>query len=437
MERRDSGPHEGRSFPGVPRRDRSFREAGRNGLGCLAHLPGVMHRRICILSALILAFLAACGRDEAVEPAPPGSPAAVMPEKAVVHWRSFGTWDEATIEAAARAEMIIFPMEHCFSPESEGVLGELHRLNPDIRIVGYRSMMSVLTLYPDTVYLRRVLPYVLDYYYAVRDDWAWTTTQDTVLIWRDIVMLDPIVNGGLNTGLIDRMVDLIAEYQDRTGGAVDGIMHDYFMYDAYLNPTVRESMTGDVDFDDDGVRHEDDPDERALFYEWQKEYARAIRARLGDDFIQIGNGRPPQEDAGLAGLMNGIFYELYPNNPWYGTDRAGLLRLLENHRPGYLRPALGRTWSVCTNEKGTVSANNLFCLLSSLLAGCMYTELQGTYVFLGWTLDVTPGAPLGETAVEGAMDSILTVRRPFRNGEVRISFLPSGRREDAVFQAAE
>jgi hypothetical protein len=397
-----------------------------------------MHHRTRILLALALAVLAACARNETMEPAPPDSPAAaVYPEKAVVHWKSFDAWDETTISAAARAEMIIFPMEHCFSPRSEGVLGEIRRLNPDIRIIGYRTLMSVLTLYPDTAYLRRVLPYVLDYYNAVRDDWAWTTTQDTVFIWRDIVMLDPIVNGALNMDLIDRMVDLIASYQDRTGGAVDGIMHDYFMYSAYLNPTVRESMTGEIDFDDDGIRHEDDADERALFYEWQKEYARAIRARLGDGFIQIGNGRPPQQDAELAGLMNGIFYELYPNNPWYGTDRSGLLRLLENQQPGYLRPARGRTWSVCTNEKGTVSANNLFCLLSSLLAGCMYTELQGTYVFSGWTLDVAPGSPLGETAVEGAMDSILTVRRPFRNGEVRISFLPSGRRESAAFLAAE
>lgn len=397
-----------------------------------------MHRRIRILLPLAFAVLAACSRTETAAPELTGSPASsVYPEKAVVHWRSFGSWDEATIAEAAEARMVMFPMEHCFSPESEGALAEIRRRNPDVSVIGYRTLLSVYTLYPDTTYLRRVLPYVLDYYYAVRDHWAWTTEQDTILMWRELAMLDPIVDGALNTELIDAMVDLLASYQARTGGAVDGILHDYFMYDAYLNPLVRETMEGEIDFDDDGVRHEDDADERALFYEWQKEYVRAIRARLGDDFIQIGNGRPPQEDADLAGLLNGIFYELFPNNPWYGTDRSGLLRLLENHRPGYLRPARGRIWSVCTNEKGTVSANNMFCLLSSLLAGCMYTELEGSYIFTGWTLDVDPGAPLGATAVEGALDSILTVWRPFENGEVRMSFLPTGRRESAAFLAAE
>ncbi len=396
----------------------------------------IMHHGARILVLLTLAVLACCARTEPTEP-PPSPPASgAYPAKAVVHWRSFHTWDDAMIRQAAQADMLILPMERCFSPESQAAIAEIRRLHPGARIIGYRSLMSVGTLGPDTTYLRQVLPYVLDYYNAVREDWAWTTMQDTVLIWRDIIMLDPIEGGALNRDLIDAMVDLIASYRQSTG-AIDGIMHDYFMYSAYLNPTVRETMTGEVDFDEDGVRHQDDPDELAFFYEWQKEYARAIRARLGDDFIQIGNGRPPQEDAELAGLLNGIFYELYPNNPWYGTDRTGLLRLLENQRDGYLRPALGRTWSVCTNERGTTSDNNRFCLLSSLLAGCMYTELFGSYVFSGWTLDLSPGKPAGEAVIEGSMDSILTVRRDFMLGEVRISFESSGRRQETVFESPE
>lgn len=394
------------------------------------------------LAASILAAVACAGcadRDAGEQPPLPPAPVetAVYPEKGVVHWAPFGGWDETKIEQAAQAGMMILPLEWCFSPESRGVLAAIRERNADIRVIGYRSLMSAATLYPDTAYLRATLPYVLDYYYATRDDWAWTTTQDTVLIWRDIVMLDPIVDGALNTELIDEMVDLLARHNEAAGGVVDGILHDYFMYSAYLNPTVRETMTGEIDFDDDGVRHEDDADERALFYEWQKEYARAIAARFGDDFIQIGNGRPPQEDAGLAGLLNGIFYELYPNFPWWGTDRAGLLELLENQRPGWLREARGRTWSICTNERGNLYGNNLFCLLSSLVAGCMYTELQGTYVFTGWTLAYDTGAPLAEATIAGRTDTILTVTRPFEAGKVRISFDPTGRRIESVFLAAE
>jgi hypothetical protein len=189
-----------------------------------------------------------------------------------------------------------------------------------------------------------------------------------------------------------------------------------------------------VDFDGDGVMYDDDPEEQDLFYLWQKEYAKAIRERFGADFIQIGNGRPPLEDPDIARWMNGIFYELYPNNCWSWTDRDGLTRLLENQRDGYLSKAKGRTWSLLTNEMGDTTGNNLFCLLSSLLAGCMYTELYGSYLFAGWTLDVEPGAPTGPAMIEGSLDSTLTVSRSFEKGAVSLSFYETGRRQDYVFQ---
>lgn len=387
---------------------------------------------------MIAAIVAAAGcGGSSTKPAPsPSVPALVYPEKAVVHWRSFEDWDATTIEEAAEADLLIFPIEWCFSKESQGILGQIRHLNPGAQIIGYRTVMSVYTLYPDTTYLRTTLPYVLDYYNAVRDDWAWTTAHDTLMMWKDLILLNPIKNGALNRDLIDKMVGLIDTYQGKSGGVLDGIMHDYFMSSPYINPDIRDSVIGDIDFDGDGITYDSDPDEQQLFYRWQVEYAKAIREHFGSDFIQIGNGAPPQVDAELAHYMNGIFYELYPNNPWGMTDRAGLLRLLDNQRSGYLSPAKGRTWSLCTNEKGNANYNNIFCLLSSLLAGCMYTELQGSYVFSGWTLDVEPGAPLGPTTIEGKMDSTLTVRRPFKNGEVRISFYDTGRRQAWLFDAA-
>ena len=175
----------------------------------------------------------------------------------------------------------------------------------------------------------------------------------------------------------------------------------------------------------------EDEDERELFVEWQREYARAIRERFAEDFIQVANGRLPQEDAELAGLINGVFYELYPNNPWGMTDREGFEVLLANQAPGYLREAKGRTWSILTND--VYSSNNMFCLVSSLLADCIYTELYGTCTFAGWTLDVRTGSPAGARTAEGDPDSLLTYRRPFRFGEARISFLPSGRRSEVTF----
>jgi hypothetical protein len=391
-----------------------------------------MHLEKSLYAFIALALVAwGCG-DKSTDP-PPAAVPRVYPEKSIVHWKSFESWDTGTIEAAAESNLIIFPLAWCYSTESRGILSEIRRLNPDIQIIGYQSVMGVSTLYPDTSYLRTTIPYVLDYYDAVRDDWVWTTAGDTLMIWKDIISLNPIKNGALNTELIEKLVDLIAEYQGASGAPVDGIMHDYFSTYPYINPSIRDSVLGDIDLDGDGVIFDDDTDEQSLFYLWQKEYAKAIRERFGEDFIQIGNGHPPQVDAELARYMNGIFYELYPNNPWGKTDRDGLLRLLENQRDGYLSKAKGRTWSLCTNERGNANDNNIFCLLSSLAADCMYTEMQGSYIFSGWTLDVDPGAPTGPAAIEGSMDSTLTVRRPFENGEVKLSFYDTGRRQEYAF----
>ncbi len=375
-----------------------------------------------------------CG-DTPTDP-PPAAVPRVYPEKSIVHWKSFLSWDAGTIEAAAESNLIVFPLAWCYSTESRGILSEIRRLNPDIQIVGYQSVLGVSTLYPDTSYLRTAIPYVLDYYDAVRDDWTWTTAGDTLMIWKDLIFLNPVRNGALNVELIGKLVDLIAAYQGASGAPVDGIMHDYFSTYPYINPSIRDGVLGDIDFDGDDLVYDDDTDEQALFYLWQKEYARALRERFGADFIQIGNGRPPHVDAELARLMNGIFYELYPNNCWGWTDRDGLLRLLENQRNGYLSKAKGRTWSLCTNELGNANDNNIFCLLSSLLAGCMYTEMQGSYAFSGWTLDVEPGAPTGAAVIEGSTAGTLTVRRPFENGEVKISFFDTGRRQEYLFLPA-
>ena len=383
----------------------------------------------------MLAALFSCGaNDRPVDPGPARSAdPSSYPEKAVVHLTSFGRWDSSLIKEAAESKMIIFPISRCFSPESRRVLDELHRLNPDIQILGYQLVMGVNTLWPDTNYLRTTLPYDLDYYNAVLGDWAWTTAQDTFMIWKNQIFLNPIRDGNVNLELIDTMVDLLARYQDQTGNAIDGIFHDYFMTGPHINPDVQDRVIGDIDFDGDGIIFNDDEDEQELFMRWQTEYARAIRNRFGDDFIQVGNGFPPQEDPELAGLLNGIFYECFPNNPWWQIDRTGFLIFLDNQREGYLHKARGRTWSVCTNLYGQWGNGNLFCFLSSLLGGCLYTEQQGSTKFVGWTVDIDTGAPKSATSIEGSMDSTLTAKREFERGEVRISFLPTGVRDTYLF----
>lgn len=178
----------------------------------------------------------------------------------------------------------------------------------------------------------------------------------------------------------------------------------------------------------------DDSTERNLLIAYQKEYASEIRRRLGDDFIQVGNGLLPHTDGELASILNGIFYEDFPQCRIGLTDRDGLQRLLAHHVKGYLAEARGRTWSIVTNERGL--GNNMFCLVASMMAGCLYTELHGENLFTGWTLNVWGGDPRGGIIREGHADSLLTFRREFRYGEARMSFLPSGRRSEVVFESA-
>jgi hypothetical protein len=386
---------------------------------------------ITITSAAAI-FLACSG-----SPSEPGEPLGSTtllqdyPYRGVTHWSDFSEWDESTTEEAARAGLLILPIERCFSPLAADAIARLRELNPEIRILGYLGLLFVTERYYDTTYVEQYIPWSYDYYRAVEDNWAWTTTGDTFHVWPKSIFLDPIDGDGkADTELLDAIVDLLEEYTDAWPGAIDGVMHDYFMYQPYVSP-YNDNVEGEIDLDGNGIPTGEDANERAVFLRWQKDYAASIRSRLGRDFIQIANGKVPQEDSELAGYLNGIFYELFPNMCWSVTDRTGFEILLENQADGYLAKAHGRTWSLLTNN--SIEYNNMFCMLSSLLAGCFYTELVDNFTFRGWTIDIEAGAPISSLTMEGKADSILTYRRSFTGGEALISFGSNGGRREWTF----
>lgn len=387
-----------------------------------------MHPQRIVL--VVLATLAAACSGSPGEPSEPlGSTgtADAWPRRGVVHWsQSFLNWDETTIAEAARAGMIIFPISTCLSPDAAPVIGRLRELNPAVRIIGYHHVLAVFELGPDTTGLEQKAPYTLDYWRLVRDHWAWTTAGDTLHIHPGLILLNPIPDGVSDRGLLEGIVDLLEQHINARPGAVDGIMHDYFMYQPYISPLAAADVEGEIDLDGNGIVIGQDAEERALFLRWQKDYAAEIRSRFGPDFIQVANGRVPQQDAELAALMNGIFYELFPNMCWGLTDRAGMQVLLGNHEHGWLSEAQGRTWSIVTND--AVEYNNLFCALTSLLSGCFYAELKGNGLFPGWSVELYPGVPRGDLVIEGHPDSIMTYRREFSRGQVIISFWSFGGR---------
>jgi len=394
-----------------------------------------MHLVRALLVAAALIPLS-CG---AGDPASPGSGTPIhitsgYPQRGVVHGASFLSWDSETIAEAARGKIMIAPIEFYFAPAAEDIISELKSLNPDIRLLGYQLVMGVPTLWADTSGIAGQPSYKREYFEAVVDDWAYTTTGDTLMLWPDLIFLNPIRSDAVNRTLIAELVGLIEKYQSLSGGVIDGMMHDYFMDGPYLSPYVKEHVSGEIDLDGDGAVFVDDSTERDLLIAYQKEYASEIRRRLGDDFIQVGNGLLPHTDGELASILNGIFYEDFPQCRIGLTDRDGLQRLLAHHVKGYLAEARGRTWSIVTNERGL--GNNMFCLVASMMAGCLYTELHGENLFTGWTLNVWGGDPRGGIIREGHADSLLTFRREFRYGEARMSFLPSGRRSEVVFESA-
>ena len=353
------------------------------------------------------------------------------PLRGIIHWSSFHGWDSGTIEQAAQADMIIFILKDCVSETGREKIQSLKALNPDLQIIGYHPLLNVGMLWPDTTYLRNTIPYELDYYYAVQDDWAYTTTGDTIMTWPNTIFLNPIENGRIKRDLITRTVNLIARYRTEYGSLVNGIMHDYFLTNIYINPNIADQVHGEFDLDGNGIVLEDDENEKALLYQYQLEYVKAFRERFGANFIQIGNGRPPQDDPELAGLLNGIFYEHFPTSPWRFSDLEGLSLLLDHQQDGYLRKAKGRTWSIVSNA--TYQTSNRFCQYASMLAGCFYAELYGSYTFEGWTLNVNSGPPQGAVVMEVGANDFTILRRMFEYGETYLSFDRNGFREDISF----
>jgi hypothetical protein len=354
------------------------------------------------------------------------------PEKGILHDLAFLSWDAEMIREASEADMIIFPVACCYSPYALEIIAEIKRLNPHSVILGKHTILGVNPLWPDTNRLRLTRPYEIDYYETVEDHWSYTTAGDTLMLWSDIIFLKPILDGELNRSLITDLLDLMQRYQIEFGNVLDGVVYDYLMQSLYINYTIRDRVEGEPDLDSDGIPFIDDPDEAAHLIEWQREYIIEMRSRFGDDFILVANGPLGQNNADIAGLLNGLFFEAFPNNNRGYTDREGLLRLLRFQEEGYLRKSRGRTWTIVTNNDG--GQNNLFCCIASLLAGCFYTELYGRSAFEGWTLDITAGTPRSEYSMEGDIDGQLWVKRRFSRGEARISFVTIGARWIVTFE---
>ena len=335
------------------------------------------------------------------------------PQRAVLHLSSMDSWTDAILAEAARADLIIMPTERICSPMNSERIARMTELNPKAAFVGYLPLLNANVPRSDTTYMRRHVPFALDYYKETRPFWAFSTSGDTLMQWPDMPMLNPIHDDAVDVEQIDIIVGLLARYKARY--RLDGVLLDYFTTEPML---LRPRVEGEIDFDGNGVLWAQDAQERAVFYEYQIAFATALRERFGDDFIVIGNGRPPQEDGACAALLNGIMFEDYPGSPWGWTPKDGFLKMMYCQKPGWNAPARGRTWSVLVNYRSTATDMSFY---SSLLAGCFFTDLQGSYRFTGWTRWLETGKPLASAAAVSD-DYALTVSRAFERGTARVRF---------------
>jgi len=384
-----------------------------------------------LLCSVFLIAVSCGGSPSSLEGNDTSDNSSSYPNRALLHWSPYVEWDRSMIEEAAESKIAVFPIEYCFSPNAGEVIGEMKAINPEIKIIGYRLLLGAGIPFSDTATVHSHTPYQIDFYNFSKDHWAWTTTGDTLSGWPGNISLNPFTDGSLDREFITEQLDFMEACMNNAGSYLDGIMHDYFRYSFHIDPSSVEGEKGDIDLDGDGVIFEQDPDEQEGLLQWQIEFARGIRNRFGEDFIQIGNGRVPQENAELAGEINGIFYEKFPNMCWGVTDHEGFQILLENQEPGYLRESCGRTWSLLTHVE--IDYNNYFCLVSSLLADCLYTEVYGKYLFSGWEYDIHPGVPVSGLQVEGRVDSVISYSREYSFGTAKISFADYGGRITTEF----
>lgn len=338
------------------------------------------------------------------------------PSRAVMHLSSQTKWNSATTDAAAKADVIVLPMQRFFFPEGQAQLDRVVSLNPDVKFVGYVSVLAVGLMWPDTAYVEQQLPFEWEYYKVTRPYWAYTSTGDTLSIWPGQVMLNPIKDGQVNTVLISSIVRLVKKYSETC--KIDGVFHDYLMTGVYRNPNYA-GVNGATDFDGDGVPIEKDVEELRLLKQYQLQYLDSFRIVMGDEFIQIANGFPPQTDADYASRVNGILFERYPCQTGKYTPKKGTLNMIATQKGGWLRACRGRTWSILWSQGAD---SPMQPLVGSMLVGCFYAE---GYLFNGWRFDFDAGKPKGYMTAVNDSSGALVLKREFEKGTARVKFYPN------------
>lgn len=386
-----------------------------------------------ILCGSILAtVLAACSTSPL--PATPGpvpddpiAPAGSSLRIAVLDHHLVGDLsDPAVMAKYARADILITQPSRFWGRDGlERNMELLRAANPDLKILGFFRSKCVRLQWAG--YTPEQQSYERALYDAARPYFSYTTTGDTLQDWPGVALFDYT-----DPAARDAMLDIFERYQQTSTAKLDGVYWDYFNNELWISPDVT-TMQGQPDIDGDGVPHFDDDDELAAFKAAQLDLIQEMRARMGDDFIQVANGARALRDSTFAGLLDGMNYEIFPNvgfnsatpyrsaldpaafnnlwaaNGWLRTRNGGPWQILENVWIPYVTDQTGQYRPL---DLGDV--NRAIALLTD--ATVIHYELTGQHRAGIPSVEVDLGEPLGGVTIAGNLYT-----RQFAQGTVTLT----------------
>ncbi len=219
--------------------------------------------------------------------------------------------DPNVVAKLARADLLVLGTEQFW--ETGADLSYIRAANPNIKIVAYLRTKCVRSawapeeeadnLYTHQLY-RAALPYLVQ-----------TTEGDTASDWFGTYLYD-----FTNSQARSDILDIFTHFQATSSNQFDGVFWDYFSPRLWI-PTNLIGVYGEPDMDLDGVPHYDDADEIERFLRGQEAWIDEMRARMGEDFIQIANGVRALRDSTFAARVDGMFYENFPAQGFNGGDQ--------------------------------------------------------------------------------------------------------------------
>jgi hypothetical protein len=385
-----------------------------------------------LCGSVLAAVLAGCSTSPVAMAPDPASNDPVVRQNpslriAVLDHHLLGDLSDPVVMAKyARADILITqPDKFWGSPGLERNMELLRAANPNVKILGFFRSKCVRIDWRDLGPNRGAYDY--DLYQAALPYLSYTTTGDTLQDWPGVILFD-----FTQPAARDAMLDVFVRYQTTSTAKLDGVYWDYFNNELWIANDVT-TMEGQPDMDGDGVEHFSDADEKLAFQAAQVEWIREMRARLGDDFIQVANGVRALRDSTFAGLLDGMNYEIFPNvglNSYtpYRTalDPTVFNNLWASNR--WLRTANGGPWQILENvwvprmqdQNQVVRPINLGDVnrAIALLTGStvIHYDLTGQHHAGLPDVEINLGEPLGGVTIDGNLYT-----RAFEEGTVALT----------------